>query len=199
MHIRFRGFALALAITALAACQSDDPLGNNGPSWLRATLQGAVDANYQGTGHFHTGTNPSAGGSVTFTVYSEGTGDALHQWMMLYRQGGARPAEGVYPLELVDQADGAARGFAAMYRRVAGDTAETFAARSGEVTITTSTPDLIEGTFRFTGQRYNARTVRGTPGGSSVGTASDPDPDAPTVEVSGSFRAVPATDQLILE
>ena len=185
-----------LIVLALTSCEGIGPTEQSAASWLRASFSGAVDQVYEGTGTFHTGSNPHQGISIKWSLHSEGTGAASGRTLMLYRQGHGRPERGTYTLGLVDQSDGKARGFTAFYMQVRGDTAEAFAARSGIVEITKSTKDRVEGTFHFTGVRYSARTVRGTPGGQISGDPTNP--TGPTIEVSGEFSASRAKDGLLV-
>jgi hypothetical protein len=181
----------------LTSCVRGDPTGGSRPSWLRASVEGALTTVYEGNGTFQDGRDPDAG--ATFVIYSEGTGERRGQSLMLYRRGAGQPKPGRYELEIVDPAQPTSRGFTAFFRRVVGDTSEAYAARAGEIVITASDQDRIQGTFRFTAFRYNQRNVGGSPGGRSSGSPGNPAPNAPTIEVAGSFHAAPATDEEVFD
>ena len=179
---------------ALTSCDGTGPTDRTDASWLRASLSGPADPTFEGTGAFDTGSDPHRGVSVKWTLNSESTGATQGRTLMLYRQGEGRPERGTYPLTLVDQSNGKARGFTAFYTQVRGDTAEAFAARSGVVEITRSTEDRVEGTFRFVGVRYSARSMSGR-GGEVSGDPTNP--TGPMIEVSGEFSASRANDGLL--
>lgn len=182
-----------LVVLALTSCDTG-PTVPADASWLRASLSGPADPLFEGTGAFDTGSDPRRGVSIKWTLNSEGTSAAPGRTLMLYRQGDGRPERGTYTLGLVDQSNGKARGFTAFYMQIRGDTAEAFAARSGVVEITRSTTDRVEGTFRFTGVRYSARST----GGRGGEVSGDPtNPTGPTIEVSGEFSASRADDGLL--
>lgn len=185
----------ALALTILSACENISTPADSGPSFLRATVQGAVDATYEGNGDFHVGNNPDAGIAIKFTLNSNGKGDANGQSFMLWRYGIGRPARGGYTLQIPNYTSKKWESFAAVYTRSVGNMHEAYVAQSGEVEITASTPDRVEGTFRFRGLRYSARELQGsgTPQGS--GRPDVVDPNAPAIEVSGTFVAVPMSHE----
>lgn len=181
-----------MAITAVAlacgACEGNGPAAGDDPSWLRATINGTVQANYEGTGDFHLGTNDRAGEAAGFSLYSSGTGAAIGQSFLLQRAGAEIPARGVYPLGLTD-------GFTARYIRQAAGSVQAFVAQSGEVEVLQSSPERIEGRFRLVGFRYCARDTGGSrapEGPCTVPSATIA--NAPTIEVTGSFTVSPARD-----
>jgi hypothetical protein len=197
--------ALLAAILLASACQSD-PTGDARASYFAASLSGAVEAEYEGTGEFHTGTpGPN---QKQFQITSTGTGAMSNQSFALTRWDGGRPARGTYPLRLVDlsryeRGGTQPQGITFQYFR-RGPMEEQFVAESGYVEITKSSRRRMEGRFTFTGFRYCLReAVRSNPPVPPVGpcTPATPSlPDAPRITVSGSFVAVPlSVGSVILE
>ncbi len=106
------------------------------------------------------------------------------------RYGAGRPMVGRYELGLPDRPyAGPGRGFYATYYRSLNDTSQAYVSVAGEIEITVSSPDHIAGSFRFTGTEYSAHWGGGGRRGS--GSPARIDPDAPTLQVTGSFSAVP--------
>jgi hypothetical protein len=181
---------ILVLVAGLVGCTGEGAVAPREASWLRADVRGAVTAEYEGLGEFWTGQHPTLG--TRFVVNSGATDRAGEQTVMLFRKGGGQPPAGTYPLSAVAPRDADSRGFTVLYFRAAGDTAESYGAAAGEVDITRSDEDRIEGKFRATAYRYSARALRGAPGGVATGSSGNLDPGAPRIEVSGSFRAVPA-------
>ncbi|HEV2735686.1 MAG TPA: hypothetical protein VGV85_12650 [Longimicrobiaceae bacterium] len=183
-----------VALSALAAaCDATDGVRPDQPSWFRASLQGAVAGDYEGSGEFLAGSDPRAGEPIVFTLNSVGLGTAANQSFQLHRRGEGVPGKGTYALGPLRTSDGRLQGFTAYYVRQVGNRMEAFTARSGQVEITAVSRDRVEGKFRFVGSLYCSRAV--------VGNASDPaacgspntiDPQAASIEVSGMFAAIPA-------
>lgn len=191
--------SLALVVGACGPGPTADPRA----SYFAASLSGAVEAQYQGTGEFHTGT--PGPGLKQFQIVSTGTGAMSDQSFALTRWDGGRLARGTYPLNLVDLAarersGTQPRGITFQYFR-SGAMEEQFVAESGELEITASSRDRVEGRFAFTGFRYCLReAVRSNPPVPPVGpcTPATPSlPDAPRITVSGEFTAVPL--ELVLD
>ena len=188
MNTRIVAFALGLAV--LPSCESITP-PDPGPSFLRATVQGAVDATYEGNGDFHVGGDRDAGIAIKFSLSSSGKDHANGQSFLLWRHGIGRPATGSYTLQAPNYTSKRWDSFAAVYTRRVGNIHEGYVAQSGEVEITLSTSNRVEGTFRFRGLRYYAREVQGAAPPQGSGRPDVVDPNAPAIEVSGSFVAVP--------
>lgn len=194
-HNDFRGpmrklcsWMLLLPFAAvLASC--DNPAGGRGTGWMRASLSGQVSGEYSGDGDFLSQTDRLEGPRRQFSVISR-SDPLASQAFDFYRHNGTRPSVGRYELELIDQTDLAAEGFYAFYHRQDGSTSESYAATSGHVEITASSAERVEGTFHFIGRRYCASPLVGN----SAPPCSDPwapPADAPTIEVTGDFVAVP--------
>jgi hypothetical protein len=180
MRTRARFLLAALAtLPALAAC-ADTPTGSEGAPAFAATIRGSVQDEYLGAGFFHR-VEPLAGAPSRglFSIHShDGAG---RQSFLLFREGDVRPERGRYPL--ASSAAGPVR-FGAVYHRVSPDRVEGFTAISGELEVTVSREDRIEGSFRFTG----VRNCAGTP--ARVDCTPPPDLTQPRVEVTGTFVAV---------
>jgi len=183
-----------ITLSSLSACDPADSVRPDDTSWFRASLQGAVAGDYEGTGEFHAGSDPRAGEPIVFTLSSQGLGARADQSFQLHRRGGGRPGKGTYALGEL-QSGGAAQGFTAYFTRRVGDRIEAFAARTGQVEITAASPARVEGTFRFTGQLYCSRVAVGSSSGlAACGSPSGFSANAPSIEVSGAFVALPASN-----
>lgn len=192
MKIQTGMFVFGLGILAATpACENTNAPPDTQPSFLRATVEGAVAATYEGTGDFHVGSGSRRGVSEKFTLNSKGAGAAQGQSFSLWRIGEGRPRPGSYTLQTPDYTSTRWSGFAAVYTRSVGNMHEAYVARSGEVVITASSEERVQGTFRFTAARYYAREIRGSNPPEGSGDPSVVDPRAPTIEVSGSFGATP--------
>jgi hypothetical protein len=186
-----------LTAALLASACGSDPIGGARASYFAASLSGAVEAEYQGRGEFHTGTpGPS---QKQFQITSTGVGTMSDQSFALTRWDGGRLAKGTYPLRLVGlsgygRGGTQPQGITFQYFRN-GPVVEQFVAESGQLEITESSRKRMEGRFTFTGFRYCLReAVRSNPPVPPVGpcTPATPSlPDAPRITVSGSFMATP--------
>jgi hypothetical protein len=146
---------------------------------MKAVVQGDVPVTYQGTGSFGMDYMPR-----TFVLTSSGTGSATGQSFVLRRRQDAElPGTGEYPIG-AGAAEVSAGAFEVVYSRTASGGHESFVAQSGTVVITRSSPDWVEGTFRFSAAPSCARGPSGPTGTCGVANAG-----APGVEVHGSFAA----------
>jgi hypothetical protein len=103
------------------------------------------------------------------------------------RYGAGRPQVGRYPLGPLNRENPGGR-FYVTYHAVSDDTVRTFVSAGGELVITASSPERLEGWFRFRGAEYSVRS--GADGDSSGwDVPSTVAPDAPTVEVVGTFTS----------
>jgi hypothetical protein len=189
--------ATLAALPALTAC-AESPTGSTEAPAFVATVRGSVRDDFRGSGwfHHHPG-NPSP--HVLPGAFSISSGTPLDPAsFMLFREGPGLPGPGTYPLAATAAGS---RRFVAVHVRRLGDVLEGFTSTGGELRITVSTPDRIEGTFRFGGIRNCSGTVTSTgtaagtpaPGSSARLSCDHPiDPAQPAVEVTGSFVAVPA-------
>lgn len=173
----------------LTACGSEGT-GAQGPSWFRASLSGEVAGEYEGTGDFaferDHGDSP-----VYFRISSAGLDPAVQEAFGIRWPDGRRPSPGTYALVPHTDLHGSSNGVAAVYRWSRGDNVsaphegETYVAVGGTVEITRSTDDEVDGTIHFSGILVD----RTTPQGLERRDPRDrPDPAAPRIEVTGTFR-----------
>jgi hypothetical protein len=150
---------LALLALPLAGCEEPD----GSPSYLRASLSGAVVQDYNGTAEWHVGGRPQ--GQEVFQMVSVGMAtDSDDDQFALTRWDGGRMAEGRYPVTLVELDSQHSfhlyKGITIQYFRQANGREEQFVADNGFVEITRSTSDEVSGTFTITGFRYCMRDER---------------------------------------
>jgi hypothetical protein len=117
-------------------------------SMYAASMHGAVTVNTMGAAEF-----ASMGGGTTGIFSLSLGGDAARGAILLSRTGAERPGAGVYRVhDLIDAAPGDFHGVISTgaVDRPSG----VFHARSGSVTITSSTADRITGTFELRGTGF---------------------------------------------
>lgn len=182
------GFA---GLILLAACGTTGPEADTGS--LQATITGNIDAEYAGSGEFSTGTRLSGAG--VFNLRSEGQGMSGPARFDIKHVGSKRPRRGTHSITLLgrDRADPDEHGTGVIYVE-AGDGERHYVAKSGSLEITDSSDKRVAGTFTITGFLYCQRAADVPPRQrKSCPVATRVDPDAPTIEVTGSFVAVPDT------
>ena len=184
MMKRWSGMGLLLGVAvALNGCESP-PTEPEADADAKATISGVNNLTFEGTGEFYAPAAPAA-----FRLVSRAKQGSENQTLQIGRPNGGRPAVGKYPLGLRTE-------ILANFSRTGsnGGTYEAFATSSGELEIKISRPDRIEGSFRMTGFRFCLREQQS---GSRTGVACPypvaDDPNAPKIEVSGSFVAVPGS------
>ena len=162
-----------------------------GPSWFRASLEGEVTGNFDGTGSFSF-ERDYAETPYYFKVHARGTDPEVTERFYIRWPVTSRPRVGSYLLVPHEHGHGSTTGVTAHYSWSRGDnetspaTIEVYVALGGVVEITHSSRDAVEGTIRFTG----IQTTRyATSGVIRTDPAHQPDPTAPTIEVTGTFRA----------
>jgi hypothetical protein len=196
MRNRSAGFVFAVSMLLAAGC-TEDGTGPGGPSWFRATLDGAVTGQYEGRGEW--GPERTEQGAPWYlTIASQEETDGVEQSFVLRWPGRGRPQAGTYSLVHFDDAAGSPHGPVALYRYQAGDNVsqvamvDTYVGLAGTVEITRSTDDVVEGTVQFSGAQVyrsvGADVLRNDPRG-------QPDPAAPRIQVSGSFRVTRWADE----
>lgn len=189
--------ATLAALPALAGCADSPTASTEAPAFV-ATVRGSVRDDFRGSGWFHH--HPGLPYTQFFLgAFSISAGTPFDPAsFQLFRDEPGLPEPGTYALA----GTAGSRRFVGVYVRRHGDALEGFTSTGGELRITVSTPDRIEGTFRFGGIRNcsgsvtSTGTVRGTsypaPGSSAhLGCKHPIDPAQPAVEVTGSFVAVP--------
>ena len=184
MMKRWSGMGLALGVAvALHGCDSP-PTEPEADASLQAATSRVTNSSFEGTGQFYATVAP-----LSFRLVSRGKGSSENQTLQIGRMNAGRPAVGKYPLGLRTE-------ILAHFSRTGNNgTYEAFATSSGELEITVSRPDRIEGSFRISGFRFCLREQQQS--GSRTGVActvpTADDPSAPRIEVSGSFVAVPGS------
>ena len=184
MMKRWSGMGLVFGVAvALYGCESHPTEPEADPS-VEAAANEATNLTFQGTGQFYAPAAPPS-----FRLVSRGTGSSENQTFQMGRMNAGRPEVGKYPLGLGTE-------IKAHFSRTVnnGGTYEAFATSSGELEITVSRSDRIEGRFRISGFRFCQREQQS---GSRTGVACTApvadDPSAPKIEVSGTFVAVPGS------
>ena len=150
-----RNLAACLVFLALplAACEE-----SGGPSYLRASLSGAVVDEYHGNAEWHVGT--PGPGQQQFQIVSLGLGTPGNDdQFALTRWDGGRLREGRYPVTLVDLGGrqdyrNQPKGITIQYFRRADGRMEQFVADGGFVEITRSNSREVSGRFTISGFRY---------------------------------------------
>ena len=184
MMKRWSGMGLVIGVAvALHGCDSP-PTEPEADASLQATISGVTNLTFEGTGQFYATVAP-----LSFRLVSRAKGSSENQTLQLGRMNAGLPTVGKYPLGLRTE-------ILAHFSRTGNNgTYEAFATSSGELEITASRPDRIEGSFRISGFRFCLREQQQT--GSRTGVActvpTADDPSAPRIEVSGSFVAVPGS------
>lgn len=182
------GLVVCLSSVLAAGCSS--AAGTAEPSWVRAEIVSPADRHsYEGQGKFYV---VAEGARREFGMFSVGP-NATNVFSILLR-GGTRPPVGDYPLALLDQSDITSKGATAWYTRAEGGRTETFAAISGVLRVTRSTPDRVSGTFQLVGARFCAYDATGPVGACSLPWS--PPEGAPTIEVSGEFSVAFDNDEV---
>lgn len=179
------GLVLGMAV-ALQGCESHstEPAADASPQATQTTTGGASTVTFEGTGQFYATVSP-----LSFRLVSRAKGSSENQTLQLGRMNAGPPAVGKYPLGLRTEI------LAHFSRTGSNGTYEAFATSSGELEITASRPDRIEGSFRISGFRFCLREQQqaGSRTGEACTVPTAVDPSAPKVEVSGSFVAVPGS------
>lgn len=191
--------AVIAVLFASTGC-SDIFGGGREPSSFRASMSFSEGGqrSYEGEGDFYVGPDMAAGVSMRFDLGSRSEGEEWESFG-LHRRGDGIPHPGTYGLTALDQGDPNARGMTAFYTRVNDGWVEYYKAQSGEFHVSSSSDARVEGTFRFVGFRYCASERVGTRQIGPCIPVAEPIPGAPTIEVVGSFSAVPFDDSDIKE
>lgn len=181
-----RGLLLGSVVSSLLGCY-DTPIGSQDPGWLRAQLTGAVEEDFAGTGTFWSGADPTAANGRHFSLQSL---DELGNDILFYRAGHSNIAAGSYDLSLLTVREGGLlEGFTASVTRKLGSTYEAYIARSGELQINTVASHRVTGSFTFSAVLY-CRSQQNEADDFYCVSPNSPDPNAPVLNVSGTFEAV---------
>jgi hypothetical protein len=187
-----------LAAVGVAACDVH-PTGVAAPEDARfvASVSGTTTQGYDGRGFFYAFVPPAGlPRPAHFTLFSTEVDrpNQRAQQFELKLWNATRPAEGRHPIQpLVNPFGGGEPTFHARYSQLSGATNDLYVARSGEVEITHSSADRVEGTFHFTGARV-CRMTPEEPGCRWPRFPGEPAIDLdtlPAIDVTGSFVARP--------
>jgi len=186
-----RGSKLVFIALLLLAASCRDGTGAAGPSWFRASVTGEISSDYEGTGDFDFNREEDRGPRRYFNIYSQGSRTDKEEFFWFRWPNDNRPRVGTYALVPHTDRHGSPHGVTGIYRWETGDNvtapaySELYVATGGSIQITRSTDEEIEGTIRFSGVQIGKH-------GPLYPERDDPryapDPNAPKVEVSGSFR-----------
>jgi hypothetical protein len=145
---------LGLPVTA---CSSEQAAPIDTEGWLSATIQrspGAAEENrlsYSGTGVFRSSSDfPDLPPEVPefFTLFSVGVGNSIGQQISLARVAAERPEVGSYSI-IGPQRQPGHEGWIAHYQATRGDSVAQYATIEGELEITASSAEQVEGRFTF--------------------------------------------------
>ena len=174
-----RSLVCSLA-AALLACETHTTAPTAGGE-VTAQVQGSEGSGeYVGSGEFGTNRHPIATSRpVIFSIRSVDRRAVPVQRLTLWRRGSEQPTTGTFSI-------GGTGDFAARYEVIHDDGARVgFSAHEGELEITVSTDERLEGTFRFAARQNCIGTS------SMMSCTAGPLPsDVPSVEVGGRFSAV---------
>lgn len=187
-HVRY-----VLPLILLAAC--NEPSSSLREGRFSASLIGAVNTTYEGGGEFHTGT--PGPGMQQFQITSDGTQAFAGQRFALTRWDGGRLRTGRHEITLVDLSAymrGTSQqpsGITFQYFRVENGVEEQYVAESGNVEITASSSDGVEGQFTITAVRYCQLELQGLRQLDACDISAAPTASTPRVTVTGAFVATP--------
>jgi len=192
---------LATAVM-LAGC-GDNPVQVQDATFMQANISGEFSQTFQGTGQFHLGTPPGRPAGDFFQIVSRGNGDLSTAGFAITSWAGGQLSAGAHALSLpnfdVFRAGGAPpQGVTLQYfRRVpsqqfqSGAAIEYWVASAGQLSLTMSTADRVEGTFSGPAIRYCIRDAS-LQSQQQIGTCeipSQPTGINPQIMVTGTFRA----------
>lgn len=185
-----RRLAGAAAMTALLAACDRSPTPPREPV-LRATVTGAVETTLEGPGEFTVGFRSIGGQVFEMTFYrQDGT---LPQLLTVTSWPGGRLDVGRHPVRLTDDPIEEALTVLVIPR---GQPLQLFAADSGEVVITRSFDNRVEGRLTLSAFRYCEYDPAAPPGPDECELPGSPPtmPGLPRIRVTGTFAAIPWYD-----
>lgn len=154
--------ATAATFSFIAGCGSDGPLAPGlGSGNLAAS--GAVSASGSGVALFQ---SASSGGLTVFQIVLAPISQSANTWELQIATSAGRPATGTYDLKPLSASSADPT---ATFVYINGGNIQTFNSTSGQLTITSSSPTTVRGTFAF--------------------TATDPSGGTATITAIGSFNA----------
>lgn len=150
MTIRSRApllLGLAAAVV-FAACEPESTLSGPIPTgWFVADIEGGESIRYKGTGFFHSNKdldNWPDELQPRFIMHSNGLMESVGAGIAIVGGDGAKPGVGLYEL---GWSEGGAHDWNLTYTVSRGDSLEIYGAIAGELEITKSEKNVIEGEF----------------------------------------------------
>jgi len=194
-------FLLGLACTiALAACEPTSELSGPIPDgWFRANIEGSQSIVYKGTGFFHSNKDISNWPEELrprFVMVSDGILESAGTGIAIIGGNGDRPEVGIYDL---GWSEGGAHDWQLVYSVSRSDSIEFYGATSGELEITRSNRNVLEGKFDLTASgnlvcHKSVRSLRVDPDETPELPCAPRDPEEATqIQISGSFSVIPGT------
>lgn len=152
MKLRCCATIISVAM-GLTSCSESGPTGDEPSGSFHATIQGTEGTiTYLGTGSFVTGLEVRGPSAHRFQLYSRGLGESEGHSIGLYRFGAEVPAVGVYELGPVDPQNPV--GFVAYHHRRSAEGLDSYVSLTGDVLVSLSTADRVEGTLSITAAQY---------------------------------------------
>jgi hypothetical protein len=194
MMILIRRIVCVAAAVGLVGCADLAPeIPETG--WFTASIVGRSSPTYRGSGEFYVGRWEN--GSPQFSLKLDGSDQDARGLFLVQGsfEGVAKP--GAYAIRLPDFDGPPVRpkgAFWMIFVRQGGDggtVRETYRGVGGEVRIDDSSSESVAGSFRFTGVRMCPRMTSERQAGCGY---TPPEPGAPTIEIAGSFVAVPSSN-----
>lgn len=190
-------FVAALSVGVLTlSCEA--PLTQDTDGWLLASVRGVVARDYAGTGTFYIVRDHPEFHAAMFGLLSEEEG-STGDWVGITGFG-QLPSVGRHEVREAASVYEDRSGFTATYHPRSEEWTESYASVDGELTITSSSMDRVEGRFQLTAVRYCRNwLVSGTGNWLAEGSCTPVhlDLNAPSIELTGSFVAVPMPDRPI--
>ena len=188
--------ATAVVGTALSvvACGNGPTADNVGGSFT-AHIDGAMTLDYEGTGKFSEGRDPRTDIRL-LEVVSTGIGASVGQTLLVY---GAVSIGEVSRFSVETVQDSVRnQTFNLRFIREAGGRFEAYTSQSGYVDIGRSDWDMVEGSLSIAAVQYCDLALTGAEPPPGICDPRVTDPSAPSVTISGSFRAVADTSSAVL-
>src|SRR6266545_1674486 len=153
------------------------------------SVAGAQDSAARWTGYFSAHESGRRGPMFEVTLTPGHRGE----WLGLARYGQGLPQPGRYSLGILDKSK-SGEFYATYIRhgRLPSDTNYAYVSVAGELIVAHSSPQLVEGRLHFTGAEYSAVSPAGRSGS---GSPDKIEPNAPTIDVSASFSAIPISER----
>jgi hypothetical protein len=186
MSIEYVLSTAVLLLLAISGCGNRLPVEPESESWIRATITDDLGTwDLEASSHFFLGDTPSRFGLLS----SHGTAEEW-QSFFFWRRDDSLPPAGRYHFELPAHGYQRSAAFAGTVGVSTTERAVSYVAESGELVITLSTEERVEGSFDFMGRLLCVRPNR-APWSEGFGVCSPYDvvPSDQFIRVVGSFSA----------